>query len=158
MADADVVLLVVDSAEGVSEEDHAVLEAGAGRDVLVAMNKVDLVDATAALRAATADAIATSALTGEGIAELRAAIVRAVAGERGGVRESGMLTNVRQHQAVNKALCGLDGALAAVEANIPHEMVLLDLYEALRGLDSLTGVTTTEDVLRLIFSSFCIGK
>jgi tRNA modification GTPase len=37
-------------------------------------------------------------------------------------------------------------------------MVLLDLYEALRGLDSLTGATTTEDVLRLIFSTFCIGK
>jgi tRNA modification GTPase len=37
-------------------------------------------------------------------------------------------------------------------------MVLLDLYEALRGLDALTGATTNEDVLRLIFSRFCIGK
>jgi tRNA modification GTPase len=102
--------------------------------------------------------VQTSALTGEGISELRGAIVRAVAGERGGVRESGMLTNVRQHQAVEQALRGLDSARAAVEANIPHEMVLLDLYEALRGLDTLTGRTTTEDVLRLIFSTFCIGK
>lgn len=54
---------------------------------------------------------------------------------------------------------GLDAARAAVVTGIPHEMVLLDLYEALRGLDSLTGTTTTtEDVLRLIFSRFCIGK
>jgi tRNA U34 5-carboxymethylaminomethyl modifying GTPase MnmE/TrmE len=41
---------------------------------------------------------------------------------------------------------------------IPHEMVLLDLYRALGGLDALTGATTNEDVLRLIFSQFCIGK
>jgi len=158
MAEADVVLLVVDSAAGVSEEDRAVMSSGAGRDVLVAMNKADLVAAAKDVRAQTEETIATSAVTGEGIGELRAAIVRAVAGERGGVRESGMLTNVRQHQAVERALHGLDAARAAVEIAIPHEMVLLDLYEALRGLDSLTGATTTEDVLRLIFSSFCIGK
>ena len=158
MAEADVVLLVVDSAAGVSEEDRAVMSEGAGRDVLVAMNKADLVAAAKNVRVETVETIATSAVTGEGIGELRAAIVRAVAGERGGVRESGMLTNVRQHQAVERALHGLDAARAAVEIAIPHEMVLLDLYEALRGLDSLTGATTTEDVLRLIFSSFCIGK
>jgi len=157
MADADVVLLVVDSRLGVSAEDYAVMEAGAGRDVIVAMNKADLMGAAGAEQG-VADAISTSALTGEGIAELRAAIVRAVAGESGGVRESGMLTNVRQHQAVEQGLRGLDAARAAVEASIPHEMVLLDLYEALRGLDALTGATTTEDVLRLIFSTFCIGK
>ena len=102
--------------------------------------------------------VRTSALTGEGIAELRAAIVRAVAGNTGGLRESGMLTNLRQHQAVEQALRGLDAARAAVEAAIPHEMVMLDLYESLRGLDALTGATTNEDVLRLIFSKFCIGK
>jgi tRNA modification GTPase len=69
-----------------------------------------------------------------------------------------MLTNLRQHQAVEQALRGLDAAQAAVAVGIPHEMVLLDLYESLRGLDALTGATTSEDVLRLIFSRFCIGK
>jgi tRNA modification GTPase len=103
-------------------------------------------------------AVRTSAVTGEGIAELRAAIVAAVAGAEGGVREAGMLTNLRQHQAVEQALRGLDTAAVAVAESVPHEMILLDLYEALRGLDALTGATTTEDVLRLIFSTFCIGK
>jgi tRNA modification GTPase len=162
MAEADVVLLVVDSAVGLSTEDRAVLEAGERRDVIVAMNKSDLVAHESDSSQNTAEGenvfVQTSALTGEGIAELRGAIVRAVAGERGGLRESGMLTNVRQHQAVEQALRGVDSARVAVGANIPHEMVLLDLYEALRGLDALTGTTTTEDVLRLIFSTFCIGK
>jgi tRNA modification GTPase len=113
---------------------------------------------TSNLESRTSNPIPTSAITGEGIAELRAAIVRAVAGNNGGLRESGMLTNLRQHQSVEQAIRGLDAADAAVAAAIPHEMIMLDLYEALRGLDALTGATTTEDVLRLIFSKFCIGK
>ena len=190
MADADVVLLVVDAAAGgMSGEDRAVLEQceSGGSAMLVAWNKWDLVgengeaDSFAALhpseqrplagdpglrndkqkvpRNGKHKALRTSALTGEGIAELRGAIVAAVAGaDAGGLREAGMLTNLRQHQAVAAALGGLGAASAAVAAEVPHEMVLLDLYQALGGLDALTGATTTEDVLRLIFSQFCIGK
>jgi len=157
MAEADLVLLVLDSTAAPSDEDTAVLAAAEGRDLIVAANKSDLVPAVTVppLQAPT---ISTSAVTGQGIAELRTAIVQAVAGESRGLRESAMLTNVRQHQAVQQALRGLEAAHAAVASGIPHEMLLLDLYEALRGLDALTGVTTTEDVLRLIFSTFCIGK
>jgi tRNA modification GTPase len=180
MADADVVLLVVDmsgseNAARMNLEDYAVLERAraSGSAVLVAQNKCDLVrgsdrekaDSSAALRNdkqemsdAPAQTTATSALTGAGIAELRTAIVRAVAGDERGLREAGMLTNLRQHQAVEQALRGLEAAGAAVASGTPHEMLLLDLYEALRGLDALTGTTTNEDVLRLIFSTFCIGK
>jgi tRNA modification GTPase len=163
MAEADVVLLVVDATVGISQEDRAVLEQGApsGSAVLVAWNKSDLVagEGTGNREQRTENLVVrTSALTGEGIGELRAAIVAAVAGAEGGLRESAMLTNLRQHQAVEQALRGLDAAQAAVAVGIPHEMVLLDLYESLRGLDALTGATTSEDVLRLIFSRFCIGK
>ena len=55
-------------------------------------------------------------------------------------------------------LNALTAARHAVESKIPHEMIMLDLYGALRPLDAMTGETTTEDILNLIFSSFCIGK
>jgi len=131
--------------------------------VIVAWNKWDLVGdevrgSGCEVRGVEARAVRTSAVTGEGIGELRAAILAAVEGGGGAVGEAGMLTNLRQHQAVEGAVRGLDAARGAMEAGIPHEMVLLDLYEALRGLDALTGATTNEDVLRLIFSRFCIGK
>jgi tRNA modification GTPase len=106
----------------------------------------------------TSNLIPTSALTGLGIPALRAAIVAAVAGPGAAPRESAMLTNLRQHQAVQESLRALAAALAAVAARIPHEMLLVDLYAALRALDSLTGATTTDDLLHLIFSTFCIGK
>jgi len=162
MAEADVVLLVVDATVGISDDDRAVLRQGAsgGSSVLVAWNKSDLVanEGTGNREQGTENLVRTSALTGEGIAELRAAIVEAVAGADGGLREAGMLTNLRQHQAVVEALGGLDAAQAALAQSIPHEMLLLDLYESLRGLDTLTGATAGEDILRLIFSRFCIGK
>ncbi len=185
MADADVVLLVVDAptiaASGsISAEDSAILtraSASGAHSLIVAVNKIDLLLNRSHnnvntqldelqnallhpsnLEPRTFNLTPTSAITGEGIAELRAAIVAAVAGEGSGLRESGMLTNLRQHQAVSAAIAGLDAAHTAVDAAIPHEMIMLDLYQALRGLDALTGATTTEDVLRLIFSKFCIGK
>ena len=179
MAEADVVVLVVDASVGIGEAEREVME-GVGGGVIVAWNKWDLVGEKAAsevsgrveeggrlipphpaIKPPVEDGapgfVATSAVTGAGIDDLRAAIVAAV-GDGGGVREAGMLTNLRQHQAVSAAVGGLDAAMTAVGAGIPHEMVLLDLYEALRGLDALTGVTSNEDVLRLIFSKFCIGK
>jgi tRNA modification GTPase len=158
MADADVVLLVIDAALGFGEEDLIVLEgAAAAGNVLTVWNKCDLL-APPEASSLPANALQTSAVTGEGLGELRSAIVRAVAGDGGGLREAGMLTNLRQHQAVAAALAGLDSASGAIASAIPHEMVMLDLYEALRSLDALTGITTSEDVLRLIFSKFCIGK
>ena len=69
-----------------------------------------------------------------------------------------MLTNLRQHQAVTTALSALADAAKANGDAIPHEMILLDLYRSLWALDSLTGQTTSDDILNLIFSTFCIGK
>jgi tRNA modification GTPase len=69
-----------------------------------------------------------------------------------------MLTNLRQHQAVTTALAALGDAAQANASSIPHEMILIDLYRALWALDSLTGQTTSDDILNLIFSTFCIGK
>jgi tRNA modification GTPase len=173
MADADVVLLVLDAAAITAERDLSPEEwsmlndySPAGRPMVAVWNKCDLLDGRVKWgmipRGATGQGgppqVRTSAVTGEGIAELRAAILAAVAGSAGGVREAGMLTNLRQHQAVERALGGLDAATVALAESVPHEMILLDLYDGLRGLDALTGATTTEDVLRLIFSTFCIGK
>lgn len=100
----------------------------------------------------------TSALTGGGIAELRAEILRHIGGENGAQDESGFLTNVRHEGLIKDSLGALRAAETAVEGKVPHEMLLMDLYNVLRPLDAITGATTTDDILNLIFSTFCIGK
>jgi len=65
---------------------------------------------------------------------------------------------VRHQKLVGDSLAALDAARNAVAARVPHEMMLLDLYSALRPLDEITGATTSDDILHLIFGTFCIGK
>jgi tRNA modification GTPase len=156
MAEADLVLVVIDASDASHPEDAVTIEALRDRPVLVAANKVDLANTQQTIETHVL-VVPTSALTGEGIPELRRAIVDA-ATKGAPVGETALVTNLRQSQAITTALAALDKAGEASGSGIPHEMILLDLYEALGSLDALTGTTTTEDILRLIFSSFCIGK
>ena len=154
VAEAAMVLLVVDANAGIGAEDRAIVDACAGRLLIVALNKADLVQ-NQEHRPMDVSSIWTSALTGEGIPELRAAILRLLGGHSS---PGATVTNLRQQQAIATALAALQAAHKAVKRGIPHEMLLLDLYSALKALDDLTGVTTADDVLRLIFGRFCIGK
>jgi len=201
LADAALVLIVLDATQPLNDEEHRLLAAVVGRPALVAVNKSDLVntdigtsdlsngvlksmneiprDSTKCqgttsvvpqlrqikegalapegdLASLSLPALPTSALTGEGISALREKILALATG--GAAAEPGLLTNLRQHQAVTTALAALADAATANAASIPHEMILLDLYRALWALDSLTGQTTPDDILNLIFSTFCIGK
>ena len=174
LADADLVLVVIDSTQPLGNEDHDLLRLVEGRPAIVVENKSDLAsslgggtvahstEATPSIVAGTGrnlpPRIRTSALTGEGISALREAILSHVAGDSAQNTETGFLTSVRHQKLVNDALRSLDAAHDAVTARVPHEMLLLDLYGALRPLDEMTGVTTTDDILSLIFGSFCIGK
>ena len=79
-------------------------------------------------------------------------------GHSGAQSEIGFLTNLRHQGLVRESLIALEAATAAVPNRVPHEMLLLDLYNALRPLDEITGATTNDDILNLIFSTFCIGK
>jgi tRNA modification GTPase len=88
---------------------------------------------------------------------LREAIL-AQLGAAGSLAESGALNNFRQREAVNSTLAALSAAAAANDSGLPHELILMDLHHALQALDSLTGVTTPDDILARIFATFCIGK
>jgi tRNA modification GTPase len=164
LADAALVLVVLDATEPLNDEEHRLLEAVQGRPALIAINKSDL--KRFALKGSEAEdhltqalaipVLRTSALTGEGIPALRQQILALATG--GAAAEPGMLTSLRHHQAVTTTLSALADAARANHDAIPHEMILLDLYRALWALDSLTGQTTSDDILNLIFSTFCIGK
>ena len=150
MADADVTLVVFDLSTPSGADDFALLDhaKSQGRYLLVG-NKADLP------RAAELpdEFVAVSAITGEGIENLRRKITPNIARE-----EPGFITSIRHEQLLREALEALAQARNAVQFGIPHEMLLLDLYAALRPIDAITGATTADDILNRIFSTFCIGK
>ncbi len=157
LADADLVLVVVDASHGVTSEDAELLRQAENRPVIVVGNKCDL-GTSDQWSVVSGQRALTSALTGQGIGELRAEILRHIGGVAGTQAESGFLTNIRHQGLIQDSLAALDAAKTAVAGKIPHEMLLLDFYNALRPLDAITGATTTDDILNLIFSTFCIGK
>jgi tRNA modification GTPase len=156
MAEADIVVLVLDATQPFHAEDEAAIAALANRSFLIVINKSDLSTNFLSIQHRL-NALETSALTGAGIPELRRAILACLTKEAP-TMENALLTNLRQQQAVSTACTALVRVQHAVAATIPHEMILLDLYEALHALDTLTGATTIDDVLNLVFSQFCIGK
>ncbi len=157
LADADLVLVVLDASQEEAAEDTELIAQASMRPTIVVKNKIDLKLAPQQSGNRAPD-LRTSAVTGEGIPELRAQILQHIRGNTGAELEQGFLTNVRHRGLIEDSLTALEAAKKAVAQKIPHEMLLLDLYNALRPLDAITGATTTDDILNLIFSTFCIGK
>jgi tRNA modification GTPase len=157
LADADLVLLIHDATQPVTPAELELAQSLAGRPHLLIQNKSDLLADAAHPGISPHSGIVTSALTGEGLATLRRQILDQL-GASGSLADTGALNNLRQQQAVTSGLAALAAAAEANTARLPHELILLDLHAALQALDSLTGITTADDILARIFSTFCIGK
>jgi tRNA modification GTPase len=153
---AGLVLYLIDGEEGVTNEDSALID---GLDIphLVIWNKSDIAPAREGF-------IAVSAKTGEGIAELTAAIAAAIAAqitanaENSGADGSPSLGTVRQKNLVEAAVAALQEALNLAEKGEPLDLVSPLLREAVNSLGEITGEVSTADILEEMFSKFCVGK
>ncbi len=147
MADADLTIVVVDGAHP-----HSLIQtAGKQGKVLVVANKCDLPGFVS-----RPDEIPVSALTGQGVEALKEAAINLLA--PGGETHGGFITSLRHENLLREAVAMLEKAKGAATDGLPHELLLLDLYCALQPIDAITGVTTADDILNRIFSTFCIGK
>ncbi|MFL6415459.1 MAG: tRNA uridine-5-carboxymethylaminomethyl(34) synthesis GTPase MnmE [Bryobacteraceae bacterium] len=154
VADADLTIVVLDGSQPETDDDRALRTKLQASNPLLVANKADLpkqLDSELAV-------ISVSALTGDGIPAFKEAILGRLAPGGLAELEDGSITSVRHANLLRESLEALDHGRLAVEFGIPHEMVLIDLYAALRPIDALTGATTADDILNQIFSTFCIGK
>jgi tRNA modification GTPase len=153
LADADIVLAVFDLSQPLDDTDRELIDkAHASGQGMAVGNKCDLPKQAED----PGDNTAVSATTGEGIDALRRAIRDKAAPAR--EQEGSFITSLRHERLLRESLAALDNAKTAIGDNTPHEMLLLDLYSALRPIDAVTGATTVDDILNNIFSTFCIGK
>jgi tRNA modification GTPase len=154
MSDADLTIVVADgAAERFPEEGELIARAREQGRHLVVANKSDLPDF-----AGRPGAYSVSAVTGDGIPELREAILNCLA-PRGELElQGGFITSLRQENLLREAAAMLRKGREAAVAGMPHELLLLDLYAALHPLSAITGAVGADEILNRIFSSFCIGK
>jgi tRNA modification GTPase len=157
IADADLVLLLVDGSDPRTWKEIEASSNGTRR--LIVRNKSDLPsfvrgDVETALSEIVVD---VSALTGEGLEELRAAIITSFGDSE--TADSGLLiTDARQHDLLRRAAFEVESSVGLLQDGHSEELIVIGLKNALRLIGDITGETTTEDILTEIFATFCIGK
>ncbi|HQX54284.1 MAG TPA: tRNA uridine-5-carboxymethylaminomethyl(34) synthesis GTPase MnmE [Pyrinomonadaceae bacterium] len=167
MADADLVIVILDASEPITKEDHKILDSVRKFDFIVALNKIDKVPSWDIDRVIAGEHSSlgylrpritpVSAKSGEGIDALRDAIIKPFAPED--ISNAGFLvSDARHHDLLLRTKSEIEDSVERLDERLSEEIVLIGLHNALRYLGDITGETTTEDMLDQIFATFCIGK
>jgi tRNA modification GTPase len=156
---AELVLHVVDSSEPFTEEDRNYLAELDGKKWIVVLNKVDLPAQFVPSSALdTQHSLSVSCVTGRGIESLKDAIRNVVWSGEIKAEMLEVMINSRHQDALNRARASTEQTLDALRHDATLELVALDLRIAVNAIGEIVGKTTTEDLLDMIFSQFCIGK
>lgn len=154
---AALVIVVLDRSEPLTPDDEGILRETDDRARVVVANKCDRPAAWEPDALAPALVLPVSATEGDGLSELRSAILAALTdGESR--RDVPAITNVRHVDLLTRARVALVRAEAAARAGTPEEFVLADIHDARMQFEEITGARTADDVLNTIFARFCIGK
>lgn len=162
LKEADLILLVLNYSEELSEEDVKLFEAVEGMDVIVILNKTDLepkIDTERVRELANGrPVVTTSLLKEEGINDLEEAIQSLF---YTGAIESGDLTyvsNTRHITILQQAKRAIEDALSGIEQDVPIDMVQIDLTRCWELLGEIIGDSVHESLIDQLFSQFCLGK
>jgi tRNA modification GTPase len=153
---AELILHVFDMAEPLTKADEGYLAEFAGKKRILVLNKNDLPQRLEP--AALSPSVKISCLTGEGIEALKDAIKDTVWSGEIKAEMLEVMINSRHQDALNRGLAATSQTLQALREGATLELVALDLRIAVNAIGEIVGQTTTEDLLDMIFSQFCIGK
>ncbi len=154
---ADAVLYVFDASEGWTEEDRSALGTMNGRPAVVVANKIDRLDGESRGRIGT-EALLLCGLAPEAGSKLQRRLEEILGSRIETEATSDVLGSLRQRNLVERALGAASLTIEALSRGDSPEYAATHVNAAIDALADLTGETTSEDVLRRIFDTFCIGK
>lgn len=160
---ADLVLLVLDAATGISQEDLDVIDLVKNKKVLVLINKIDIAENTIDIDflkniISYSSIIEISAQKEIGLEELQDAILQLVLEGKVTATENILVSNSRHKHALERTKMHLLDAKQGIINFVPPDIVSIDLKSAWEMLGEITGDTVAEDLIDRIFADFCIGK
>jgi tRNA modification GTPase len=156
LAKAEFILHVLDASETLTNEDKNYLTEFAAKKRILVRNKIDL--PVKLVFSVASKVVDVCCLSGQGIEALKDAIKElAWSGEiKAGMLQ--VMINSRHQDALNRARAAALRTLEALRADVPLELVAMDLRVGANAVGEIVGKTATEDLLDSIFSQFCIGK
>ena len=150
---ADLVLVVIDCSEELTEDDRRLIDFDDGHARLVVASKCDREP-----KWEMTEAIRVSTIRGEGLDDLRCAMLRSLTGEEV-LQDPAAISNLRHVVLLKEARTALTHARTAIsDAGAPEEFVLADLHRTRVNLGEVVGIGSSEETLDYIFRHFCIGK
>jgi tRNA modification GTPase len=162
LKEADLILLVINSAEELSVEDERLFEAVSGMDTIVVINKTDLPQKVDLKRVENllveGKIVTTSLLKDEGIDELEEAIATLFFEGNLESEDLTYVSNARHISLLHKAHKTIEDALGAAEAGVPVDMIQIDVTRTWEILGEIVGDTVQEGLINELFSRFCLGK
>jgi tRNA modification GTPase len=160
MADADLVIVLLDGSENLTVEDQEILKTTNDFSQIIVINKIDLSinnEIKSQISSLKSQIIKVSAKTGAGLDNLQKAIIEPFHSPE--AENSGFLiSDARHYDLLLRSKSEVESSITLLEQKMSEEIVLIGLHNAIRYLGQITGETTTEDMLTRIFSTFCIGK
>ncbi|MGE6555342.1 tRNA uridine-5-carboxymethylaminomethyl(34) synthesis GTPase MnmE [Exiguobacterium artemiae] len=159
---ADLILLVLNGNDALTEEDVLLFEAIRGMNAIIIVNKSDLTQAIDLMRvnelADGRPVVTTSLLEEAGVTDLEAAIASLFFEQGVEGQDMTYVSNARHIQLIKQASQMIEDALGAAEASMPIDMVQIDLRRAWDTLGEINGDTAQDSLLDKLFSQFCLGK
>lgn len=162
LQDAELVICVVDGAEGLTAEDEEILQAASEKPCVIIVNKSDLkIDTTLQQlqeRFGIDKVMPLSARTNEGIDRFAAWLKNYVYGSEGTLSDGVYVQNARHEELLRQALQSLQDAQRAAQERLPYDCIVIDVRNAIDLLGEITGDTVQDEIINEIFARFCIGK
>ncbi len=159
---SDLVLLLIEANQAVTDEDFHIFEHVKAKPLIIAVNKMDLVrdekDIDLPDTWSEYDTVYISALYGQGIESLKALIVKSFAGNNPIDLNEMIVPNLRHKIALERSLSAAHDVIAELQNDVTTDLIAINLQEAVASLEEILGKNAKIDILDQIFSQFCIGK
>ena len=159
---ADLLIAIFDTSRELSEEDREILDLIKGKTAIIILNKTDLKPVISSnldeFRNSEATVIKISAMTGDGVEELKEKITELFNLNKIDTDNGVMITNVRHKNLINKAIEAIHEAQKTMKDQMPIDIVAINIKNILENLNIITGEEVSEEIIDEIFSRFCLGK
>lgn len=160
--EADLIIAIFDSTKELSKEDESILNLIKEKEAIIVLNKIDLEQKiyknTSVIRDMNKDVIETSIINKKGLEQIYNTISKMFKLEKIKLDNSLLITNIRHQKAIRNARDSIQKAINSLHNNMPIDIAAINMKETLEELGKVTGESVTEDIIKEIFSKFCLGK
>ena len=160
--EADLIIAIFDSSKELTKEDEEILKIIEGKKVIILLNKIDLksviTENDERFTKVTKNILKISALNKEGIENIYEKISEMFNLNEINLDNNVLITNIRHKNIISNAIENVKKANEALKMNMPIDIIAIYLKEILEDLGEITGEVVTDDIIKEIFSKFCLGK